>query len=240
MLRDYVNSGGVLLATHLTSVADEYGRVRGNFGLSDLLGATFDSPEPVEIPDLYLKLPGGELIPQDPQVLRFRNTGGGTVLAETVDLGHRGNLGPAVVRRAVGKGQVIYIGSGLEAVYAETRMKRVRTYLASLVDPVLAPHRTYEVEFQPGVIPHLTAARDTLLLHLLADTGNKGKKLRSREEFLPVENVKARIRLPQGRAVRSVSLLRSGQKFDATARAGWVEVTVPRVLIHEAIRVDLA
>ena len=93
------------------------------------------SAEPIEIPDLYLKLPGGEEIPQDPQVLRFTNTGGGAVLAETIDRGHRANLGPAIVRRDVGKGQVIYIGSGLEAVYAETRMKRLRAYLGSLIDP---------------------------------------------------------------------------------------------------------
>ena len=50
-------TGGHLIATHLTSVADEYGRVRENFGLADLFGADFLDPEPMEIPDLYLKLP---------------------------------------------------------------------------------------------------------------------------------------------------------------------------------------
>ena len=104
MLRDYVNAGGTLIATHLTSVADQHGKMRANFGLADLFGAKFSNVEPVEIPDLYLKLPDGELIPQDPQVMRFTNTGGGTVLAETVDLGHRGNLGPAIVRRDRGQG----------------------------------------------------------------------------------------------------------------------------------------
>ena len=85
----------------------------------------------------------------------------------------------------------------------------------------------------------MTSTKDTILLHLLADTGNKTKKLRIREEFLPVENVKARIRVPEGRRVKSVTLLRSGAQI-GTVRAGWVEVTAPRVLIHEAVRVDLA
>ena len=90
----------------------------------------------MEIPDLYLKLPDGEEIPQDPQVMRFRDTAA-EVLAETIDRGHRANLGPAIVRRkTAGKGSVIYIGSSLEAVYEETRMKRLRTYFGSLVDPV--------------------------------------------------------------------------------------------------------
>ena len=141
MLRDYVTAGGTLIATHLTSVADEHGKMRSNFGLADLFGAKFASSDPIEIPDLYLKLPTGELIPQDPQVVRFTNTGGGEVLAETIDRGHRGNLGPAIVKRSVGKGAVIYIGSGLEAIYAETRMKRIRTYLASYRSrPRPAPH----------------------------------------------------------------------------------------------------
>lgn len=234
MLKDYVANGGALIATHLTSVADEYGRMRSNFGLGDLTGATFLSDDPIEIPDLYLKLPGGEEIPQDPQVVRFRSTG--EVLAETIDRGHRQNIGPAVTR----KGRVIYIGSGLEAVYAETRMKRLLAYLGSLIDPLLAPHRTYEVEHRPGVLPHLTATRDTILLHLIADVGNKTKKLRIREEFEPVQNVTAKIRIPEGRRVRTVSLLRSGERVAADVASGWVSVSIPSVLIHEAVRVDLA
>lgn len=239
LLRDYVHNGGILVATHLTSVADESGRMRANFGLADLFGATFTSPEPVEIPDLYLRLPGGEEIPQDPQVLRFTNSGGGAVLAETIDRGHRANLGPAIVRRPAGKGQVLYIGSGLEAVYAETRMKRLRAYFGSLIEPLMKEHRTYQVEWRSGVLPHFTASRDTLLLHLLADTGDKFKKLRAREEFLPVENVKVRVRIPHNRTVQSVSLLRAGDTLSAVPREGWIEVIVPRVLIHEAVRVDL-
>ena len=71
MLTAYVRNGGRLLATHLTSVADEYGRARKNYGLAELFGVEFVEPEPVEIPDLYLKLRGGEGIPQDPQGISF-------------------------------------------------------------------------------------------------------------------------------------------------------------------------
>ena len=93
MLRDTCTDGGTLLATHLTSVADEYGRMRSNFGLADLFGADFVDPEPVEIPDLYLKLPGGEVIPQDPQVLRFAPTGA-RFWRRRIDRGHRAQPGP--------------------------------------------------------------------------------------------------------------------------------------------------
>jgi hypothetical protein len=95
------------------------------------------------------------------------------------------------------------------------------------------------VEARSGLMPQLMAAPDTILLHLIADTGNKTKKLRIREEFLPIENIPARIRIPEGRSVRAVSLLRAGTTLSHTVREGWVEVTVPRVLIHEAVRLDL-
>ena len=73
MLAKYVEGGGTVLATHLTSVADEFGRPRKNYGLADLFGATLNSAEPVEIPDLYLRiLPSRQLIPQDPQVMMFQ------------------------------------------------------------------------------------------------------------------------------------------------------------------------
>ena len=42
---------------------------------------------------------------------------GADVLAETYERGYRRVFGPAVVRKSQGKGQAIYIGSGLEAIY---------------------------------------------------------------------------------------------------------------------------
>jgi len=238
MLADYVRGGGLLVATHLTSVADEHGKVRKDFGLAELFGASFVNAEPVEIPDLYLKLPSGEEIPQDPQVLLFRTSG--KPLAETIDRGRRRNLGPALVRREAGKGAVLYIGSGLEAVYEETRMERLRTYWDSLLAPWLSAHRSYEVEYRPGLTPHWMESENTVVLHLLADTGNKTKHLRIREGYLPEEAVKVKIALPRGRKARAVSLLRAGQALSPGSAGGFLQVTVPRVFVHEAVRVDLA
>ena len=241
MLASYVEEGGTLLATHLTSIADEFGRPRGNYGLSELFGATLKSAEPIEIPDLYLRvLSSGKLIPQDPQVMLFEAARGAAVIAETQDRGHRRTLGPAVVTRQHGKGQAIYIGSGQEAVYEETLNESLRAYFHSLLDPILASTRTYELEFRPGLLPQFASSRDTLVLHLLANTGNIWKKLLVQEEFLPVKNVRVRLRLPQGRSAKSAALMRSGIELSWTVRDGWVELTVPQVQVYEVIRVDLA
>ena len=240
LIANYVAEGGTLLATHLTSVADEYGRPRTNYGLAELFGATLKSVEPVEIPDLYLHIPSsGQLIPQDPQVMLFEAANGAEVIAETRDRGHRRTLGPAVLTRQHGKGRVIYIGSGLEAIYEETLMEPLREYFASLLNPILGDFRTYEVELRLGLMPQFLASPDTLLLHLLADTGNIWKESLARQQFLPVTDIKVRIRVPQGRRVKSLSLVRAGQCPKWVQRDGWIEFTVPRVLIYETVQVEL-
>jgi hypothetical protein len=88
-------------------------------------------------------------------------------------------------------------------------------------------------------MPQFASSPDTLLLHLLANTGNIWKKLLVQEEFLPVKNVRVRLRLPQGRTAKSVALMWSGAAPAWSVRDGWVELTVPQVQVYEVIRVDL-
>jgi hypothetical protein len=236
MLRAYVKGGGTLVSTHLTSIADELGRVRKDFGLGDVFGASVVEATPIEYPDLYLKPQDGKLIPQDPQVMRTRATGG-AVIAITWDRGNRRELGPAVVANRVGIGRSIYIASGLEAIYQETRMEPVRHYLGSLLLPHLAAGRQYEMEFIPGVTPQWMASDGTIVLHLLADIGDKSHMLKVRERFYPIENVRVRMHIPG--TIRSVRLMRAGVEIAATRDGEWISVTVPSLLIYEAIRVDL-
>jgi hypothetical protein len=240
LLADYVEGGGTLVATHLTSVADEYGRLRQNYGLSALFGANFKSAEPVEHPDLYLRiLPSNELIPQDPQVMLFEASPGSKVIAETYDRGYHRALGPAVVSRQHGKGQAIYIGSGLEAVYAETLNKSIRGYFGSLLDPILGPSRVYEVNYRAGLMSQLAVSQDAMLMHLIANTGSICKKLLVQEEFLPLPNVQVRLRLPKGRTAKSVTLMWSKATPTWKVRDGWVELTVPKVHPYEVVHVGL-
>jgi RimJ/RimL family protein N-acetyltransferase len=241
-LSGYVENGGTMVATHLTSVADEYGRKRANYGLAKLFGVTLNATDPIyQSTDLYIRpVPNGKLTPQDPQVMRFTVDPDAIELAETYERGYRKVLGPAVVGKNHGKGHTIYIGSGLEAIYSETLNHDVFGYLRSLIDPILASMRPYEVDFRQGLMPEFTASRNTLLLHLLADTGNIWKKRLVEETFLPVENVHVRIRVPVGRQVSSVTLMWSKADAHWTAKDGWVLLTVPQVRIYEAVRVDLA
>jgi hypothetical protein len=137
---------------------------------------------------------------------------------------------------------MIYIGSGLEAIYVETLNEELRTYMASLLDPVLSSVRTYEVEggYQAGLMAQYATSEDAVLLHLLVDRGSIWKKLLVQETFLPMTNLKVRIRLPEKRRVKGVSLLWGGGEATWQERGGWIDVTVPSVVMRETVHVRLA
>ncbi len=231
MLRNYVRNGGHLVATHLTSTADEFGWPRPDFALADMFGATLLTPVPDEFPDLYLKPASGPLVPQDLQITRFRATSG-TVLAHTFSRGQETVLGPAITSQGFGKGRVIYIGSGLEAVFYETLMAPLFAYLQSLLTPFAGDIQPYRMNYVPGITAHCMSGDGRILLHLIADFSNR------RVDYCAVHDVQVSIRLP--RAARSVTLLKSGTTIPFVAKDGWIDVVIPTIDIYEVVSVDLA
>jgi hypothetical protein len=55
-LRNYVGAGGSILATHETSLYDERGRRRGDFGLADLFGVSYQGRIEGPMQNAYLRL----------------------------------------------------------------------------------------------------------------------------------------------------------------------------------------
>jgi hypothetical protein len=231
LLRKYVEDGGNLIATHLTSAADESGRMRSDFGLADSFGASWIESKPYEYPDLYLKPLSGELIPQDPQIVRIRATSG-SVVAKTISRGQEAELGPAITCRRIGNGSVVYIGSGLEAVFYETLMVPLLSYLRTLVTPLVKDGPAYEMDYVPGIIGHAMTGAQHIVLYIIADIGDR------HVDYRPVREVRVRIRVP--REPKGVTLLRDGSTIPFAGGNGWAEVVIPRVEVYEAVCVELA
>ena len=55
-IREYVERGGSIVATHETSLYDEWGVRRADFGLADLFGASFDGAVDARMQNSYLRL----------------------------------------------------------------------------------------------------------------------------------------------------------------------------------------
>jgi hypothetical protein len=230
MLRDYVRNGGHIVATHLTSTADEFGQLRGDFALSDLFGASLVDSTPYEYPDLYLKPMKGPMVPQDLQIVRFRATSA-AVIAHTFSRGQEVELGPAITSHSFGKGRVIYIGSGLEAIFYETLMEPLFGFLRSLLTPLIGEIQPYQMDYVPGIIAHCMTSDHRIVLHIIANIGNRDV------DYCAIHDVRVRIRVP--RSARSITLLRRGATVPFAAENGWIELRIPKIEIYEAVCVEL-
>jgi hypothetical protein len=58
-------------------------------------------------------------------------------------------------------------------------------------------------------------------------------------EFLPLPAQQVTIRLPEGQKSRGIKLLVSGQTPRAQQSAGQIHLTVPAILDHEVVAIDL-
>jgi hypothetical protein len=84
------------------------------------------------------------------------------------------------------------------------------------------------------------APNGDLVLWVLANVGFKDAAVgRMRQDFVPVSNVEVQVRIPEGRRVKSIELLRAERTAPFTIQGGYAIVTLPVVHIAELVHVVL-
>lgn len=144
-IKEYVNNGGNLIVTHKTSLANEDGFTRNNFGLSDLLGVNYIKESDFDIG--YISIPKDSSIYDEsinyPLLIRcespllFNTSNNVNILSylmnpickKTKEQFYGINVtppnpsrmpeNPLIVYNKYGKGNVVYIGANLEKDYAK-------------------------------------------------------------------------------------------------------------------------
>jgi hypothetical protein len=147
---------------------------------------------------------------------------------------------PGVVISTSGKGKVVYCASGLESLYLQQNNAAAGDFIRSLVSKAASIREPYEIEAPAALIANLTRKGNTMILHLTNWTGNKLERPGANEYYLaPVENVRIRIRVPEGKSVRSVGVL-VPSKIRRRQSGSALEVTLPLVEAYQGIRIELA
>ena len=186
-IRRFVRDGGTLIATHETSLLDEWGQKRGKFALADVLGVEYRGPRGGEgdhgvvyVPhDAALSKEFGHVIcfygqesvvsiepGLDVEVLCTRSSLEGESPLNNFD--PRKNYDskePAVTVNRYGKGQAIYIGGDVGGAYMNNPYPPLKRFVDNLVKRTRPP---VEIE-APEVIEVTAALRDTgeLMIHLV-------------------------------------------------------------------------
>ncbi len=93
-IRAFVQAGGGLVATHETSLYDEWGRKRPNFGLTDLLGVSFSGQTVSRMQNAYLRLEH-EAAPKHPLLKGLEDTPRIIHGVSRVEVEAREKFGPA-------------------------------------------------------------------------------------------------------------------------------------------------
>jgi len=254
-VKEFVHNGGGLIASYGASLYSAEGERQARFGLEELLKVRPIEPagELARLIEYHTSKLGG---PHDLYILGRKGSlwkeglvpawfyqpvevlAGGRVDADIVR-GSGKALLPAVVSSTFGKGRVAYLASSLESFYAQSNAQVVGEFLEVLIRSMSAAVPPYEVSAPETLITNLTMKGDEYVLHLGNWTGNKFEMPRVDEYYIaPVENVRIRFQIPEGRKIARLRLLVPG-RMRTRNLVNAVEISLPRVEAYQGVAFSL-
>ena len=263
-LREFVTRGGGLVATSETSLYDEWGVKRKDFGLAGLFGVSFAGKIEGPMHNAYLRLehqtastnpllaglkdapriihgvwrvevnaiekfpaPPLTLIPSYPDLPMEK------VYARTprTDIAQ-------VFLREVGAGRVVYFPWDIDRTFWEIldvdHGKLLRNAVSWATD-----ERQPATVLGPGVIDvTVWRQKNSLTVHLVNLTNPMMMKGPIRE-LIAIGEQSVLVQLPAGVRAKGVRLLVANRAAEFTQQGAWLETTVPSVLAHEVVAIDV-
>jgi hypothetical protein len=261
-LADFVRKGGGLVATHETSLYDESGERRKDFGLADIFGVSFGGMVEERMQNSYLKVVAET---GHPVLSGLADAGRIINGAKRIEVAPRGPLPPfpltlipsypdlpmekvyprterpdqpGVVVRDWGGGRVAYFPWDIDRTFREVmaadhgRLLRNTFGWAAGGDPPA-------VVTGPGLLDVAVWRQDgSLTVHMVNLTNPMAMRGPYRE-LIPLSGQSIRVRLPAGTRPRGVRFLVSGVEPSVRESGGWLSADVPPILDHEVLAVDL-
>ncbi len=254
-LRKFVQNGGSLIATYETSLYDEWGSKRPDFGLANLFQAHFDGHEgPMQ--NSYLNLAGPHPLlkglEDTPRIINGVNrvktkpSPGAplTLVPSYPDLPMEEVYArvpkteiPGVFLHEFGKGRVVYFPWDIDRTFWEVLDVDHGTLIRNAVQ--WATNEPVPVEVTgPGVLDvSIWTQKQSMTVHLVNLTNPMMMKGPVREIF-PVGAQRVRIRIPAGRRIATARLLVAGKQIPLHRSEGFVECQIPGVSLHEVIALE--
>jgi hypothetical protein len=265
-LRAFAERGGGLIATYETSLYDEWGVKRRDFGLGDLFGVTFKGGIDGPMQNSYLRLETdpttGKRHPLLAGLEDARRIINGarrvevestrpflhpplTLIPSYPDLPMEKVYPrvsqtdvPQVYLREQGPGRVVYFPWDIDRTFWDVLSVDHFKLLRNAVTWATNEDPPVTVT-GPGVLD-VTVWRQkaSLTVHLVNLTNPMMMKGPVRE-LIPISEQKVRVRLPDGTQAKRVRLL-AAEKRPRVERSGqYLSVTVPAILDHEVVAIDL-
>ncbi len=263
-LRAFVNSGGSVIATYETSLYDEWGVRRKDFGLADMFGVSWSGRGEGPMMNSYLRLEH-EAVPNSPFLRGLEDAPRIINGVNRLEVELRADFGPLpitlipsypdlpmeevfprqsrtsigeVFARSVGKGRVVYFPWDIDRTFWEVLNEDHLKLLRNAVEFALGTKPAIEVT-GPGLLDiTLWRKQNAVIIHLVNLTNPMAMKGPYRE-FLPVGEQRIAIHPSYGAVPRSAKGLVSGKTLGSDREAMTTTYYVPSILDHEMVVVDL-
>jgi hypothetical protein len=260
-LRQYVSRGGSILATHETSLYDEWGVRRQNFGLSDLFAVKFNGRIEGPMQNSYLRIEDR----RNPLLAGIEDT------ERIINGVHRVDVSPTekfpnppltlipsypdlpmemvyprqpktdiaqVYLREIGKSRVVYFPWDIDRTFWEVLSTDHGKLLRNAVEWAANEEKPVTVS-GPGVLDvTVWRQKESMTVHLVNLTNPMMMKGPLRE-IIPLTSQKVRVRLPQGKKASKVQLLVAGGSPRVQDAGRYLILTVPSIEVHEVVAIDL-
>jgi hypothetical protein len=264
-LRAYIEKGGSLIATNETSLYNENGDQRIDFGLADLFGVHYLGRQTGPIKNAYLRLewpPQGQdahpLLGGFEGAQRIINGAAWldvepstpytdtpiTLIPSYPDLPMEKVYPrsdhtriPGVYLRMHGKGRVAYFPWDIDRTYWEVLCVDHERLLANTVEWALNGERNITVEGLGILDVTIWQQANSMTIHLVNLTNPMFMKGPVRQ-LIPIGPQQVKIRLPEGKRARRVHRLVDRAVMNYEENAGILICTVPSIIDHEVIAID--
>jgi hypothetical protein len=264
-LRQFVERGGSLVATHETSLFDEWGVRRKDFGLADVFRARATGGVQGPMQNSYLQLErGGSTDTIHPLLTGIENTeriinGVYRVEAEALDKNYQPPLTliptypdlpmeevyPRVTKTNIaeiflserGPSRVVYFPWDIDRAFWEVMGVDHGRLLKNAVEWATNEEKPATVT-GPGVLDvTVWRQRGSMTVHMVNLTNPMMMKGPFRE-LISVGGQRVRVRIPKGKSARKVQLLVGGLNPHYEVAGDYLELTVPSINDHEVVAID--
>jgi len=266
-LQAFVARGGNLVATYETSLYDEWGVRRKDFGLASMFGVSFEGGIEGPMLNSYLTIEKDPITGKfSPLVsgfedatriingvhrVRVRQTEAGLPSALTVvptypDLPMEAvfprpaaSKDPGVFLRQIGRGRVVYFPFDLDRTFWEVLNVDHGKLLRNAVLWASNERQPLTVK-GPGLVDvSIWMQKDSLTVHLVNLTNPMAMKGPLRE-IIPLSRQELSVAIPAGKHIAKAHLLVAGKDVAYQQEGNFVHLDVPSIDLHEVVAFDLS
>jgi hypothetical protein len=264
-IQAFVAGGRNVLATFATSLFDETGARRKDFGLADLFGVSFTGRIDGPLRNSYLSLDAAPSSGRRHEVLdglegtpRIINGVYRLDVSPTADFPSPVTLIPSypdlpmedvyprvphtttreLYLRELGDSRVAYVPWDISRTFWDVLAPDHGRLLGNLIRWTANEPAPVEVD-GPGIVDVAIWQQPTSITVHLVNLTNPMMFKGPLREVLPIGPLRVRVRMPGGREPRAVRLLTAGAGVPIDRSGNVLSVTVPSVGVHEVIAIDI-